>query len=215
MADNRAVKRTIKQLRYPRTWQLVLLLLLAVLITATFLRLNNVGMVERRKSVLSADKVGNTEDLQNRLYDLQRYTSEHMNTSTGRIALQYQYERDSQKAKLAAEADGTGNSNGNVYHKAAAVCDPIGIAQGWRWPDPRYIACIDKELSKYPAGSNIASIKLPDIHLYYHSFISPAWSPDFAGFSVLACFVLAFLIVARLITLGILRLLLKRHYHSI
>lgn len=213
MADKRDVRRNIKRLEHVKTWQLLILLLLAVLMAATFLRLNNVGMVERRKSVLSADEAGNLEDIQNRLYDLQRYTSSHMNADTGRIALEYQYQRDSQKAKAAAEAN---NQTGNVYKKAAQVCDPIGIAQGWRWPDPRYIACIDGELSKYPAGTDPGSgIKLPNINLYYHSFKSPIWSPDFAGFSVLVCLLLVVAIIARLITVGVLRLLLRRHYRSV
>ena len=213
MSDKRNVKKSIKRLEHVKTWQLLIVLLLAMLVAATFLRLNNVGMVERRKSVLSADEAGNLEDIQNRLYDLQRYTSSHMNANTGRIALEGQYQRDSQKAKEAAEAN---NQTGNVYKKAAEVCDPIGIAQGWRWPDPRYISCIDGELSKYPAGTDPGSgIKLPDVKLYYHSFLSPIWSPDFAGFSVLACLIIALIIAVRLITLGILRLLLKRHYQSV
>lgn len=136
-----------------------------------------------------------------------------MNASTGRIALQSQYERDSQKAKEAAEAS---NQSDNIYKKAAAVCDPIGMAQGWRWPDPRYISCFEAELNKYPAGAGPGSgIKLPNINLYYHSFQSPMWSPDFAGFSVLVCGLILLLLVARLIMLSILRVLLKQHYRSV
>lgn len=213
MADKRDVKKSIKQLEHVKTWQLLILLLLAVILAATFLRLNNVGMIERRQGVLSADKTGNLEDIQNRLYDLQRYTSSHMNADTGRISLQYQYERDSQKAKEAAEAS---NQSSNIFKKAAEVCDPIGIAQGWRWPDPRYISCFDNELSKYPAGTDPNSgIKLPSVNLYYHSFQSPVWSPDFAGFSVFACLIITLAIAIRIIVLGVLRLLLKRHYRSV
>lgn len=216
VADKRQVQKRIRELRHVKTWQLLLLLALAVLIAATFLRLNNVGMVERRRGVVSADQAGNLEDMQNRLYDLQRYASEHMNASTGRIALENQYQRDSQKAKDAAEANGANNPNGNVYRKAAEVCDPLGISQGWRWPDPRYISCIDTELGKYPASTNPGgSIKLPSASAYYHSFASPLWSADFAGFSVLACLVISLIIIGRLLTLGILRLLLKRHYRSV
>lgn len=213
MADKRDVRRKIKRLEHVKTWQLLILLILAALLTATFLRLNNVGMVERRQGVLSADQAGNLEDMQNRLYDLQRYTSSHMNANTGRIALDYQYQRDSQKAKEAAEGN---NQNGNVYRKAAEVCDPIGRAQGWRWPDPRYISCIDSELSKYPAGTDPASgIQLPSVNLYYHSFESPIWSADFAGFSLLICVFIILVIIIRLITLLVLRIALKRHYQSV
>ena len=216
MADKRRVKKSIKQLQRIKTWQLVILLLLAVIISATFLRLNNIGMVERRSAVIAADGAGNSEDIKNRLYDLQRYVSQHMNASTEKIALDGQYHRDSQKAKDAAEAAGNGNSNRNVYGQAAAVCDPIGIAQGWHWPDPRYIACIDTELSKYPAASGpVTTIELPDVNLYYHSFTSPLWSPDFAGWSLLASVAILVLIIARIIGLLVLRFLLRKHYNAV
>lgn len=216
MADKKRVKKNIKQLQRVKTWQLVSLLLLAVLVAATFLRLNNIGMLERRDAVYAADKAGDSEILKNRLYDLQRYVSAHMNANPDRIALEGQYQRDSEKAKARAEASGRSNPNGNVYQKAADVCDPIGRAQGWRWPDPRYIACVDQELSKYPAATGMTSgIQLPDVNLYYHSFVSPIWSPDFAGWSVIICLVIATMIVARLIGLLVLRAMLRRHFQSV
>jgi hypothetical protein len=216
VADKKRVKRSIKQLQRIKTWQLVILLVLAALIAATFLRLNNIGMVERRDAVLAADKVGDSEALQNRLYDLQRYVSAHMNANPEKIALESLYQRDSQKAKEAAQAAGSNNPNGNVYQKAADVCDPIGKAQGWRWPDPRYIACVDSELSKYPATNGPAtSIQLPDVNMYYHSFVSPFWSPDFAGWSVVLCLIIVIMIVVRIFSLIILRALLKRHYQAV
>lgn len=216
MADKKRVKKNIKQLQRVKTWQLVSLLLLAVLVAATFLRLNNIGMLERRDAVYAADKAGDSEILKNRLYDLQRYVSAHMNANPDRIALEGQYQRDSEKAKARAEASGSSNPNGNVYQKAADVCDPIGRAQGWRWPDPRYIACVDQELSKYPAATGMTSgIQLPDVNLYYHSFVSPIWSPDFAGWSVIICLVIATMIVARLIGLLVLRAMLRRHFQSV
>lgn len=216
MADKKRVKRSIKRLQRIKTWQLVILLLLAVLIAATFLRLNNIGMVQRRDAVLAADKATDSDALKNRLYDLQRYVSAHMNANPDKIALEGLYQRDSQKAKEAAQAAGSNNPNGNVYQKAAEVCDPIGRAQGWRWPDPRYIACVDTELSKFPATSGpVASIQLPDVNMYYHSFISPIWSPDFAGWSVVVCLIISVIIVARIVSLIVLRALLKRHYQAV
>jgi hypothetical protein len=216
VADKKRVKKNIKQLQRVKTWQLVILLLLAVLMAATFLRLNNIGMLDRRDAVYAADKAGDSEVLKNRLYDLQRYVTAHMNASPDKIALEGQYQRDSEKAKALAEASGSNNPNGNVYQKAADVCDPIGRAQGWRWPDPRYIACVDQELSKYPAAAGLAqSIQLPDVNLYYHSFVSPLWSPDFAGWSVVICLVIVTMIVARLVSLLVLRALLRRHFQSV
>ena len=216
MADKREIRSGIKRLQSIKTWQLVILFVLSLFISMTFLRLNNIGMVERRAAVIAADKHGDTVQIQKRLYDLQRYVARHMNTNPGRIALTEQYARDSERIKNEIEAAGDSNPNGNIYKRAADVCDPIGQAQGWRWPDPRYTACIDQELSKYPADAGVTeSVRLPDPSMYYHTFSPPLWSPDFAGFSVLVSLFLLLLICIRAISLGVLRLLLRRHYSSV
>ncbi len=171
-------------------------------------------MIERRTAVIAADEAGNAAVTQQRLFALQRYVTSHMNTDPGRIAFIGQHQRDSQKLK--DQAASQGSSDGNVYQKAAAVCDPIARDEGWRWPDPRYTQCIDTELSKYPAASGpVMSIKVPDVSMYYHTYVSPAWSPDFAGFSLLACVILVLMILVRLVSLFVLRLLLKHHYKSV
>lgn len=213
MADNRRVKKTIKQIQRVKTWQLLILLLLVGLISATLLRLNNVGMVERRTAVLQADKEGDQVALFNNLYALQRYVSQHMNTDPGRVALEHQYKRDADAAKKKAERAAT-NSGSEAYKKAAAVCDSRAITSGWRWPDPRYLNCIDTELKKYPEAS-VPIIELPNPNLYYHTFASPVWSPDFAGWSLVLCLAIALVILFRFISLLILKALLKKHYSSI
>jgi hypothetical protein len=213
VADKRRVKKTIKNIQRVKTWQLVVLLLLAGLMAATFLRLNNVGMVERRTAVLHADEAGDKIALFNNLYALQRYVSEHMNTDPGRIALQHQYERDAEAARDKAERTASDKGD-NAYQKASKICDPQAIAQGWHWPDPRYLGCINKELKKFP-DSQVAAIELPNVNLYYHSFYSPAWSPDFAGWSLVVCAVILLVIIARLASLAFLKALLRKHYSSI
>ena len=52
--DKRKTKFRIKRLSQVKTWQLVILLIMAGFISATFLRLNNVGMIERREAVENA-----------------------------------------------------------------------------------------------------------------------------------------------------------------
>lgn len=209
MADKRRVKQNIKRLQRIKTWQLLILLILMGFVAATFLRLNNIGMANRREAVLNADKSGDTDAIQSRLYDLQRYTSEHMNTDTGPFYLEQQYRRDAQKAVDAASGDN--NPNGNINAKAEAVCRP----QFTVW-SPAYVQCFTDELAKYPPSPDPAqNVKLPSTELYRHNFIAPLWSPDFAGWAVLACGVILLVILARLVSLGILRLLLKRHYRGI
>jgi hypothetical protein len=209
VADKRRVKKGIRQLRRVKTWQLLILLLLVGFIAATFLRLNNIGMIQRRDAVLAADKVGDGEAIESRLYDLQRYVAAHMNTETGPFYLEQQYRRDAQKAVDAASNDD--NPNGNINAKAEAVCRP----QYTVW-SPAYVQCFTDELAKFPPSPDPAqNVNLPSTSLYRHEFADPLWSPDFAGWSVVVGVVILLMIITRLVSLGILRLLLKRHYRGI
>src|SRR5688572_18672735 len=99
----------MRQLQRIKTWQLLILLVLAGFLTATFLRLNNIGMIQRRDAVLIADKEGDAAVIQSRLYDLQRYVFEHANANTGQFYLEHQYRRDAQKAVDAASSDNNPN----------------------------------------------------------------------------------------------------------
>lgn len=207
--DRRRVKHDIWQLKRIKTWQLVLLLILSLYVSATFLRINSVGMGERRKAVITADKVGDEEELQNRLYDLQRYTAQHMNTSTGDVYLQATYERDVKAILDKAEAANR-NTHNTIWNKAANECyaEFPGYWQG-------QIQCILEKQAKFPASTPITEVDTPDAALYRHSFLAPIWSPDFAGWSLVVSAMLALVILVRLAALGILRLLLHYKYRRI
>lgn len=213
MAKKRELRWTLKRIQAVKTWQLVIILIMVGFVALTFLRLNNVGMVERRDAVWAADEAGDDADIQRRLYDLQRYVSAHMNTDPGRVQLEYKYKRDNELLKSQLEQESDGNPHGNVYKLATDVCDPIGLANGWRWPDIRYVNCIQEELDKYPSASLLKDEFQPlPTAPYYHSFASPLWSPDFAGWSVVIFFLIAFVIIFRLITLLVLKIMLKYRY---
>lgn len=191
-----------------RTWQLILLLLLVALIAATFLRLNNIGMIERRTAVLNADKQGEHEITRARLFDLQRYSAAHMNAASGTIYLEEQYRRDTQTAIEAASARESEN-NINVLADQACRSQFGGYSQA-------YVRCFASELAKYPSGVNAPDkANLPSPSLYRHDFTSPLWSPDFAGFSIVLAAIIALLIVVRLLGLVLLRAILHRHYSSV
>ena len=209
MTDKGKVRRGIKQLQRVKTWQLVVLLILASFVAATFLRLNNIGMVERRSAVLSADEAGNISTTVNRLYDLQRYVTAHMNTDMGKgVYLESSYKRDVQTAYDKASADS--NPNGNIYVKAQEACAP----KFTRW-STAYVQCTTSELAKYPSAGDLAEeVQLPRADTYLHVFVSPLWSPDFAGWSVMVCLVLIVMIVVRLLSLAILRAVLHHHYKN-
>ena len=210
MTDKSRIKRGINELQRVKTWQLVVLLVIFGFVAATFLRLNNIGMVQRREAVINADKTGDEQTIIQRLYDLQQYVSGHMNTDLGRgVYLESSYNRDLQNWQTNSYGDS--NPNGNIYKKAQEVCAPQ-----FKYYSYAYLQCTTNELSKYPAAKDPATdTSKPRQEAYIHDYSTPIWSPDFAGWSVLVCIVIFLLIAIRLISLGVLQIMLKRHYKRI
>ena len=213
--DKKKTKFRIKRLSQIKTWQLVILLIMSGFISATFLRLNNVGMVERRESVENADKAGDIVNLQQRLYDLQRYVSTHMNADPGRIALDHTYKRMYDRKLKEFEEEIKNQSNNDTVSKVRAVCDARAQQGGYgrftTQADPRYINCINEEWAKYPAAKTTnLQFEAPSTEPYYHTFVSPIWSADYAGWSLLVTIFIAMIIVMRLVVLGMLKLMLRR-----
>lgn len=208
VADKRQVRYSIRRLQHLKTWQLLILLLLAGFVAATFLRLNNIGMEQRRTAVLQADGTGDRKAIKARLYDLQRYVSAHMNADMGTIYLEGQYRRDTQQT---IDSASDGNPHGNIYKKAQDVCAPKFTHYTYA-----YLQCTVSYLSQFgPADSPASTVKLPKADAYRYSFVSPLWSPDFAGFSVLICVLIGLLIVARFVSLAILKAMLKMHNRGV
>jgi hypothetical protein len=207
VVDKKQVRQNLGRLQRIKTWQLIILLILASFVSATFLRLNNIGMVDRRKAVYAADNVGDDTVILNRLYDLQRYVSAHMNTDMDKgVFLMATYNRDKQKLI----ADATSGPSGNIYKQAQEVCAP----QYANW-SPAYVQCTVNELEKYPAGDDLNKSVYLSPSPYLHVYYSPFWSPDFAGWSLIICVVILIMIMARFIGVVILKILLRQHYKSI
>lgn len=207
MADRRNIKKNIKRLEEIKTWQLVVVLLLAAFISATFLRLNNVGMSERRNAVIAADKAGDEQTTANRLFELQQYSIHHMNASSGDIYLTGQYDRDSTEIINKAMAEQTPATP--IAVQAYNNCRKI--YSSW---SQQAVQCVSDEVARLtPKGDDgTLRVKFPSPDLYRHSFISPVWSPDFAGFSLLATAVIALLVLLRILSYLILKILLKWHF---
>ena len=209
MSDKRQIRKELRQLRRVKTWQLVILLILAGFVTATFLRLNNTGMIERRNAVEGADKAGDAQSTTSRIYDLQRYVAAHMNASSGVFYLQETYNRDV-KTVMSGETSSAGADSPQA--KADAICNPNLQTHGY---SVAYQECMLNELTKAGQVVDPSSLKLPSPALYRYNFISPIWSPDFAGWSLIVCAVLVTLIIGRLISVAVLRYLLRRHYREV
>lgn len=208
MADKRALKKGLRRLETVKTWQLVIILILAAVLAATFLRLNNVGMVERREAVKSADNQGDQQILHERLYELKRYSSKHMNASSGDFSLMHQYSRDYEKAIKNSSSTDSQTENSRIERDCKARTNST-YGQAW-------IQCFSDELAALGPGKDpIKDAHYPNPDAYKVSYMSPLWSADFAGFSILFCIAVAGLIIARLTGVIILRIMLRRRYSSV
>jgi hypothetical protein len=131
-----------------------------------------------------------------------------MNADMGTIYLENQYKRDSQTA--IDTASGVSNPNGNIFKKAQEVCAPRYSGLGHY--SLAYQQCVIDQLNQYPSANVLENtLQLPKADAYRFSYVSPLWSPDFAGFSVLICLLIIVMIFARLIGILILRMILKMH----
>ncbi len=183
--------------RINRTWHHFIKLnplyfFLATLLLGTIcvvaLRHNNEHMQQLRSALYQADK--NNGNVQQALNNLQAYVVAHMNTelSTGNgsvyppIQLQYTYER-----LVQAEEQRVALTNAGLYTSAQAYCqkiDSIDFSGRNRAP------CIEQYVSSH--GASMPNIPTA---LYEFDFISPSWSPDLAGWTLLLT-VLSFMISA-------------------
>ncbi len=207
------LRHLLRWVRALKTWQLVVLLLLFALVSATLLRMNSLGMVERRSAVLAADEKGDVIKLKSSLVELQHYVSRHMNTGMGNgFFLAKTYERD-RDAALASAGDAT-NPSSSVYQQASVEC-----RERWKGGVASfrndYVQCVIERVGALsPAGDASASIKLPKADNYRVSYASPLWTPDLAGFAVAICALIVVAIFGRLLMLVVLRAMLRRHYQS-
>lgn len=148
-------------------------------------------MVKLRDAVYSADM--SNGDISQALQNLQAYVTTNMNTnlSSGNgsvyppIQLKYTYDRLVQAASDRATA-----ANTQLYTDAQHYCeqqDPTDFSGHNRVP------CIEQ----YVLSHDTAIATIPT-SLYEFDFVSPTWSPDLAGWSLLAAIVSAILFVLSL-----------------
>ena len=172
----------------------VLVVILAVSITVCVfaLRQNNLQALKLRDAVIAADK--DNKDVEGALTELRTFMYSHMNTSLSSgpnaikppIQLKYSYERlvEAEQQRLTVE-------NSKVYIEAQAECEkrfPKGLSGSGRIP------CI----TDYVASRGVEQKNIPD-SLYKFDFVSPTWSPDLAGWSMLAAIVSGAFLVLRLL----------------
>ncbi len=142
------------------------------------LRHNNQTMIALRDSVYQNDKYDG--DVNAALNKLRSYVYSHMNTdlSSGSngikppIQLKYTYERLQSAAQAAA-------NNSDLYTNAENYCQatiPASVSVSGKGR----ISCVQDYISSHGGK---AAAEIP-VGLYEFDFLSPTWSPDFAGWSL-------------------------------
>jgi len=170
-------------------------LLVAVLVCGSVsvmaLRANNQKMLELREAVFVADERGG--DVEAALRALRQHVYAHMNTDLTSgdnavyppIQLKHTYERLLAEAQAAEK-----RTSEQIYSEAQAECErrfPDSFSGGPRVP------CI----REYVEQHQVAKTEIPD-SLYKFDFVSPRWSPDLAGWSVVLTTVLVLGLAIRL-----------------
>lgn len=184
--------------KYIKTWQILLFLALALTSTIFFLRQNNLKMVELRNQVVQADKQGG--DIAGALKKLNTHVFAHMNTQIVRpIELVNTYNREAQVAIIAANS----GSGRDIYAEATAACERRGV------PLSSIAQCAaDFAVTNNPS-TGPQQIKLPDKNLFIHTFATPLWTADLAGFSLIITGVVFVWLGLRLIEYVLVRIIVR------
>lgn len=184
------------RLRILNQWLFIILAVISGVVALFALRNNNLTALNLRDNVLSVDKLNG--DTEGALRELREYVYSHMNTnlasSTGvypPIQLKYRYERlvEAEKAKQA------NNNQNTVYADAQKYCE---ATQPQSFYGAGRLGCIQNYIDTHPAPSQQAPVTIPDAQ-YKFDFASPGWSPDLAGWSLIAAGFFALLAVVRLV----------------
>ncbi len=178
--DKRKLHHYWTKIRRLKPWYFLVLAAICGVICLFALRANNLQMVSLRQAVYAADK--NNGDVETALRSLREFVYGHMNTNLSSgpnavhppIQLKYTYDR----LQHAQSAD-SGKSSSEIYTDAQHYCEakiPNGFSGSFR------LDCIKSYVTnhKVSAGTSIPK------NLYQFDFISPSWSPDLAGWSLVA-----------------------------
>lgn len=188
--DTKFFKHFHRLLKSVNIWLFLVVGVVAGVVAIYALRDNNLKAIQLRDRVVQADKAD--ADVETALRELRAHIYGHMNTnlSSGAnsisqpVQLKYRYER-----LVKAEQTRLSKENASVYTQAQAVCEkqfPVGLSGSGRIP------CI----TEYVSARGVVQKDIPE-ELYKFDFVSPFWSPDLAGWSLVISSVALALFVVR------------------
>ena len=172
---------------------LIVLAIILVPLTALLLRQNNLNMVELRNQLVETDKTGDVAQVESAARKLQNYVAHHMNTATGRVALQTLYD---QAADQAMEASKPPEISSDIYQQATNDCRPQLVNYGYR----AWASCVATRVELNSATTlAVADDVAPDPDLYYVDFAPARWSADPAGLCMLALIIILLVLIVKLL----------------
>lgn len=202
--DKRYLHHIWPRIRSFRPWYFLVLALISSVVCVFALRANNERMVQLRDAVYQADR--DDGNVQEALKNLQDYVFAHMNTDLAAgpnavhppIQLKYTYDRlvTAQNAKVQA-------INSHLYTDAQTYCQaliPIGFSGRYRE------SCINS----YVTTHGVKAQPIPK-ELYEFDFTAAKWSPDLAGWSIVATILFLLFALGFWLSDGLVRRELKRH----
>lgn len=178
--DKRYLHHLWTRVRWIKPWYFLILTLISGMICVFALRSNNQHMIRLRAAVYAADK--NDTGVQKPLQALQAYVTTHMNTDLNAgntsvyppIQLKYTYDRLVKDQNRRLE-----QANAGLYSQAQAHCEALNSVD---FSGHNRVPCIEQYVQQHGNDGRPAPA-IPDA-LYKFSFMSPAWSPDSAGWSM-------------------------------
>jgi hypothetical protein len=170
----KSLKNLSKKIK-PKHYFVAFILSSAICVIA--LRQNNQQMIFLRNIVYQADQ--KSTDINAPLQNLRKYVNSHMNTnlSSGSssvyppIQLKYTYQR----LQTAANQQ-TNQVNSQVYTNAQSVCEHLNPTS---FSGRTRVSCVEQYVSQHQQKATVIAPGL-----YEFDFISPPWSPDLAGWSL-------------------------------
>jgi hypothetical protein len=181
-----------KAIAHTPTWLFLTLFIISSITCIYSLRHNNETMVKLRSVVYEADK--NNGDINTALNNLRKYVYSHMNTNLSSggntikppIQLKYTYER-----LQTAEQKRVDDANSNVYTQAQIYCQQQNSVD---FSGRNRVPCITDYVTTHNQKATTISAAL-----YEYDFVSPAWSPDLAGWSLITSVLLFMAFIASLL----------------
>lgn len=197
--DKRHLHHYWRRFHWIRPWYFLIIAVVSTVICVFSLRANNEHMIVLRDAVYAADK--NNGDVTTALKNLQSYVTTHMNTELSAgpnavyppIQLKYTYDR-----LVKQQSDQIAAANSQLYTEAQAYCEAQNHTD---FSGHNRVPCIEQ----YVLSHTQQSVTISDA-LYKFAFVSPVWSADRAGWTMVAAGLSAILFVATFI----IDLLLKR-----